>query len=283
MKWILAALFAVSLVWGITQQRAAKELKEQLEQSELARLELERENAEIMVSTLQREAIERSGGANDTLPPGARRTAPQGAAISNEAQGQSREDARIRMRSWSVQRGVKEVLDVLALEPNEQERLRDALDATLATDAAVLSRETLLQAVRSTLGQELGDKLRAGLEERDAQLTEQRIFKDVAYYSKALALTAEQESEFNRALRTIEEGLKSQHSLMQERMRGAMSKHFGGEQAHQELQRDYDEIQSLAQSIDDARIEGLLTELSGTLSDQQKNTLLELKGRLLSR
>lgn len=272
MKALLLASCAVTLVvCGYT----LVELQGKLEQCGAARAELERENAELLVRTLSREAEnqaapfreeERNGDLTSTGS-----SAPAG-TVSDAAPS-------VRMRSWGIERGVKEIQEVLALGPEEQEQIRQALDAALEEGATSVDREILEKTVADTLGSQRAAQLAAGLAQREERLISQRILKEAAFYSKALRLNPEQEQMLEGALRLIELELKPQRQMLQKRMQEAMSKHFGGDEAKLELQRDYDEIQALAGQIEDVRIDAVLSQMNDSLSDEQKNQLLELKAR----
>lgn len=183
-------------------------------------------------------------------------------------------EAAVRVASWRAKEFVSYVSDHIALTTEEKEALGTRFSA-VATGVRGPDDASRKQVIAQVLGEE---RLQAFEDTERARLKEERtraLEEESVILSRRLSLTPDQEVQLRSVLEQVEVGLEPIRSELREVMREAMANHFGGEEAKDQLKEQYDLIRTLNDELKKQRADQLFGALSDTLTDAQKNALLE--------
>lgn len=184
------------------------------------------------------------------------------------------EAAAARVASWRAKEFVSHVSDHIALSVEEKEALGAQFSA-VATGVRGPDDASRKQVIAQVLGEE---RLQAFEDAERARLKEERtraLEEESVILSRRLSLTPDQEVQLRSVLEQVEVGLEPMRSQVREVMREAMANHFGGDEAKTQLKEQYDLIRTLNDELKKQRAEQLFGALADTLTDAQKNALLE--------
>lgn len=184
------------------------------------------------------------------------------------------ETAVARVASWRAKEFVSHVSDHIALSVEEKEALGAQFSA-VATGVRGPDDASRKQVIAQVLGEE---RLQAFEDAERARLKEERtraLEEESVILSRRLSLTPDQEVQLRSVLEQVEVGLEPMRSQVREVMREAMANHFGGDEAKTQLKEQYDLIRTLNDELKKQRAEQLFGALADTLTDAQKNALLE--------
>jgi hypothetical protein len=203
--------------------------------------------------------------------------APTSASPPLASEDQSaKEKLESRMATWRARQFVNDVEENLALTPEQKEALTQKFEEQVGSHGAS-SDAARGQIIAQVLGDEVAKKYEHDQQESLEREQSDQLNSEAIVLARKLSLTPDQEQRVHDVLSEIDKLQQAKAEMVRLTMREAMANHLGGDEAKDMLKQQYDTIKQLNTEMKAEKDKLLFDQLSGVLSDEQKNALLALQ------